>query len=46
MSYFITNFRPLKPIKLSNQPWLNPEEPQVILFQGICWDMFAHTFFL
>lgn len=35
MSDFIPSFRPRKPVKLSSQPWLNPEEPQVILFQGM-----------
>ena len=35
MSEFIPKFRPKAPQKLSKQEWLDPEEPQVILFQGM-----------
>lgn len=32
---FIPRFRPRKPKRFSEEPWLNFEEPQVILFQGM-----------
>lgn len=35
MLEFIPKFRPSKPKKLSDEDWLDFEEPQVILFQGM-----------
>ena len=35
MAEFIPQFRESTPHKLSSKPWLDPNEPQVILFQGM-----------
>jgi len=32
---FIPRFRPRKPKRFSEEAWLNFDEPQVILFQGM-----------